>query len=375
MSRVFWFNSTLGLTLNNVSVVVTQYNSTVITRTTTVLGDVNTLDPRNITEVQDLRFSFDSQQYPGQPGIILVNDTKGVVEGSLSFPYPTSYLVAPGYDYYTQIASGPRANDGCPAGRSLSGVSNCVCRLATVDLIINDIDTKFFSKNATRLSQTFYATMSPDGQPNLEHQLSNNIVDFDVALFSSWLASISPRPPQFESCYFPAVFVGPPALKATVSALTATTTTTVTGTQHYSWTSATPALGASTVIPAETSKYEAVNMGKHTVTPEAAPSSEQLLAADRDESANDRSIRTFATLPPEILSGDSTYVLDSSSGYVMESKTNAHGKDSQAFGVPISIAVGESIAIENPYSQPSPAQDLIKTPVLPFLGATYTMDR
>lgn len=56
MSRVFWFNSTLGLTLNNVSVVVTQYNSTVITRTTTVLGDVNTLDPRNITEVQDLRY-------------------------------------------------------------------------------------------------------------------------------------------------------------------------------------------------------------------------------------------------------------------------------------------------------------------------------
>ncbi|CAL8575541.1 hypothetical protein XPA_001460 [Xanthoria parietina] len=116
-------------------------------------------------------------------------------------------------------------------------------------------------------------------------------------------------------------------------------------------------------------------MGKPTVTPEAAPSSEQLLAADRDESANDRSIRTFATLPPEILSGDSTYVLDSSSGYVMESKTNAHGKDSQAFGVPISIAVGESIAVENPYSQPSPAQDSIKTPVLPFLGATYTMDR
>ena len=166
------------------------------------------------------------------------------------------------------------------------------------------------------------------------------MIDFDVALFSSWLPSINPRPSQFESCYFPAVFVGPPALKIPVSALTATTTTTVTGTQHYSWTSATPALGASTVIPAETSKFEAVNMGKPTVTPEAAPSSEQLLAADRDESANDRSIRTFATLPPEILSGDSTYVLDSSSGYVMESKTNAHGKDSQAFGVPISIAVG-----------------------------------
>lgn len=57
MSRVFWFNSTLGLTLDTVSVVVIQYNnSTAITRTTTVLGDVNTLDPRNITEVQDLRY-------------------------------------------------------------------------------------------------------------------------------------------------------------------------------------------------------------------------------------------------------------------------------------------------------------------------------
>lgn len=55
MSRVFWFNSTLGLTLDTGSVVDTQFNSTAITRTTTVLGDVNTLDPRNITEVQDLR--------------------------------------------------------------------------------------------------------------------------------------------------------------------------------------------------------------------------------------------------------------------------------------------------------------------------------
>ncbi|CAL8575542.1 hypothetical protein XPA_001461 [Xanthoria parietina] len=83
MSRVFWSNSTLGVTLDTGSVVDTQFNSTAITRTTTVLGDVNTLDPRNITEVQDLRYSFDSHQYPGQPGIILVNDTKGVVEGNL----------------------------------------------------------------------------------------------------------------------------------------------------------------------------------------------------------------------------------------------------------------------------------------------------
>ncbi|KAL8755127.1 MAG: hypothetical protein Q9199_003859 [Rusavskia elegans] len=372
MSRVFWWNSTLDLTLDTVSVVVTQYNSTAITRTTTVFGDVNSLDPLNITEVQNLRYSFDNQQYPGQPGIILVNDTKGVVEGSLSFPYPTSYLVAPGYDYYTQIASGPRYDEGCPAGQSLSGDSNCVCRLATVDLHMNVIDDKIFSKTATRLSQTFYATMTPDGQPNLEQQLSNNIIDFDVALFSSWLASVNPRPPKFESCYFPAVFVGPPALKVPVSALTATISTTVTGTQHYSWTSATPALGASTVIPAETSRVEAFNMDKPTATPEAAPSSAPLVAADRGDAANDQSIQT--ALPPDILSGDSTDVLGSSSEYVIESRMNAHGEGSQAFGLPISIAVGESIAIDKPYSQPLPTQDLSKTPVLPFLGSAYTME-
>ncbi len=33
---------------------------------------------------------------------------------------------------------------------------------------MNDIDTIYFSQNAIRLSQTFYATITPDGQPNLE---------------------------------------------------------------------------------------------------------------------------------------------------------------------------------------------------------------
>ncbi|KAI4240763.1 MAG: hypothetical protein L6R42_011450 [Xanthoria sp. 1 TBL-2021] len=113
-------------------------------------------------------------------------------------------------------------------------------------------------------------------------------------------------------------------------------------------------------------------MDKPTAIPEAAPSSAPMVAADRGDAANDQSSQT--ALPPEILSGDSTYVLGSSSEYVIEIKMNAHGEGSQAFGVPISIAVGESIAIDKPYSQPLPTQDLSKTPVLPFLGSAYTME-
>ncbi|KAL8644285.1 MAG: hypothetical protein Q9226_007843, partial [Calogaya cf. arnoldii] len=363
ISRVFWWNSTLDLTLDTVSVVITEYNSTAITGTTTVHGDIDSLDPENITEVQDLKFSLVQQQYPGQPGIILVNDTKGLVEGSLSFPYPTSYLVAPGYDYYTQIASGFRDDDGCPAGQSLSGDSKCVCRLATVDLgrNLNLEDDEIFSKTAFRLNQTFYSTMTPDGQPNFEYQLNNNIVDFDVALFSSWLASINPQPPQFESCYFPPVLVGPPALKVPVSALTATITTTVRGTDKYSWTTATPALTASHELPAATSVAATNRKNEPIDKPEPAPG--------MDPSGS--TIASDAPKDPQL-----EHWPGPSSDYVIASKVLTEGDDdSKTNGTPLSIADGDAIVFTGTSNQFSPEQGLIPTPVVSIFGSIHTLDK
>ncbi|KAL8846824.1 MAG: hypothetical protein Q9221_008110 [Calogaya cf. arnoldii] len=377
MSRVFWWNSTLDLTLDTVSVVITQYNSTVITGITTVRGDINSLDPENITEVQDLKFSLVAQQYPGQPGIILVNDTKGLVEGGLSFPYPTSYLVAPGYDYYTQIASGFRDDDGCPAGQSLSGDSKCVCRLATVDLgrNLNLEDDEIFSKTAFRLNQTFYSTMTPDGQ-KFEYQLNNNIVDFNVALFSSWLASINPKPPQFESCYFPSVLVGPPALKVQVSALTATITTTVRGTDKYSWTTATPALTASHELPAATSMAATTRKNEPIVKPEPAPGMDPLGSTIASDAPKDPQTRTLASPPSEIVSSGSTYTLDPSSDYVVASKVLTEGDDdSKTDETPISIAEGDAIIVTGISNQFSPEQGLIPTPVVSMFGSIHTLDK
>ncbi|KAL8806538.1 MAG: hypothetical protein Q9182_001321 [Xanthomendoza sp. 2 TL-2023] len=360
MSRVYWWNSTLGLTLDTVSVVVTQYNHTAVTKTTTVHGDVSSLDATNITETQDLQYFFENRQYPGQPGILLVNGTEGPVDRSLSYPYPTSYLVVPGYRYYTQTASGLNYN-GCPAGQYLNG-NTCDCLLAT-PIVDPNFANRFISANDTLLTQTYYSTLAPEHGRDLREQLAENILDvFNVAPFSAWLASINPRPPGLESCYIVG-FVGPPALKVPVSALTGTSTTTVTGTDNYSWTRATPAFTVSAKVPVKTSMAATREVNEPSATSQSSlQNSDDLEIARNSDSVEGPQVGTLARPPAELVAARLTSTFGPSSVHLAASEESVQDRTSS-----------ESENLVTTSGKTSPKQDLTTSPIFSFLGSTYTL--
>lgn len=71
--RFYWYTSTLGLTLDTVSIIVTQYNNTAITKTTTIHGDVNSLDVNSITTAIDVASVFlgENEEYVSSSGCSL----------------------------------------------------------------------------------------------------------------------------------------------------------------------------------------------------------------------------------------------------------------------------------------------------------------
>ena len=113
LSRVYWYNWTLALTLDTISVIVMQYNDTAVTERSTVHGDFNTLNPRNITEAQDLQYSLEPQEYPGEPSIIFINGTGGDVVINPSIQSPDPYVAIAGYLSFSFATS----HSGCLAGQ------------------------------------------------------------------------------------------------------------------------------------------------------------------------------------------------------------------------------------------------------------------
>ena len=54
MSRIYWYNSTTDLTQETVSVIVNQHNNTAITTTSTIKGNVDSLNASLVTQTQSL---------------------------------------------------------------------------------------------------------------------------------------------------------------------------------------------------------------------------------------------------------------------------------------------------------------------------------
>ncbi|KAL8708682.1 MAG: hypothetical protein Q9220_006507 [cf. Caloplaca sp. 1 TL-2023] len=261
LERVYWWNSTLGLTLDTVSVVITQYNDTAITGRTTVYGDLSSVKATTVSEALDIQYSIGAHEYSGQPSITFANGTDGQADPTRSIPYPTPYLAAAGYMYLEMTTS----DAGCPANAILDDEKKCACPMTSAQVI--DYARSIAKNSEVDLKQTFYSIYPSDDETNWEYIMNINSKSFDAAPYSSWMATLSPRPSKFESCYFPNLFIGPPALKIPVTALTATTTATVQGTESYSWAAATPANTASPDIPAETSKAQADVLDGSTDTP------------------------------------------------------------------------------------------------------------
>ncbi|KAL8860245.1 MAG: hypothetical protein Q9178_003216 [Gyalolechia marmorata] len=369
LSRVYWYNSTLGLTLDTVSVIVTQYNDTAVTETSTVHGDFSTLNPHLITEARDLQYSLEVQQYPGQPYIIFINGTGGDVVLNPSIQSPDPYLAIAGYLSFSDATSDP----GCPAGQIRDDRSTCGC-VMTSGLAI-DFGTETASFTVVDLEETYYSILTPISPNNLEDELGQNARDLDVALFSEWLLSVDPEKSAWTSCYFVSGFIGPPALKVPVSALTATITTNIRGTDRHSWTTAKPALTVSHEVPAKTSMATSERENEPSAAPQSTRGGDHLSGTRASDAVEGSQTRTLASPPSEIISGHSTYTLSPSSDYLIASKVLKEGEDPKTFEAPIPIPVGGAVVFSGASSQSSPEQALIATPILSVLGSTYTMDR
>ena len=246
--RYYWYNSTLGLTLDTVSIIVTQYNNTAISRTTTIHGDVNSLDINTITTVTDIAIDFagmNNFEY-GNPSGILANGTDGSLFHGQSIPYPTAYAKFDNFAYTTVTKQSPN----CPAGQQ-EVRSRCDCALTASEWELDNVRSDAFS-----LTNAYYAVF--DSSVGI-HDILNSF-RFDNVSISKWLVSntaLMNAIPQLSNCFFFPYGHGPPGVKIPVSALTATSTTTVKKSGRYNSNNALPANSLTNSVPAPTSKIPA----------------------------------------------------------------------------------------------------------------------
>ncbi|KAL8733873.1 MAG: hypothetical protein Q9166_001861 [cf. Caloplaca sp. 2 TL-2023] len=209
------------------------------------------------------------------------------------------------------------------------------------------------------LKETYYLPIIPISGDNLEDELHQDRRSMEIAPFSDWLLLVHSGSPELKSYYFIDKFVGPPALKVPVSALTATVFTTVVGTDHCSWSVATPALSASNKIAIETSMAATDKVDEPRPTRQTAPITKPLDVTPTNDAVEGIRTRTLANPPPDLAA----------------SEVLSQGEESMTSGIIMSIAVGDSIAIVRSKTPSSPEQDLTTRPGLSFLGSAHTMDK
>ena len=107
-----WWTSSLSLTLDTVYVLVTQYNNTAVTRTTTIYEDFKSVNITTMKEAQSMAFcvliAIDPEYLAN--GFILNNGTNAFVDGTFSVAYPTRYIGIQGFEFISRnkLPSAPK---------------------------------------------------------------------------------------------------------------------------------------------------------------------------------------------------------------------------------------------------------------------------
>ena len=244
LSQVIWYNSTIGLPLDTVSIVLSQYNNSVLTSTTTVYGDLASLSgttlPQAIsiqTEIQDQLIGNDALiDYPEFASYALGN-TANETDGNIPSD-PTPYMAIAGIVLWTSV-SGP-----CDQELTTASQTSCsTCYLNDSKIFViggGDFDGYPIGSTSISLTTTFYAPFYyPANYPTAVLDRFDNFDETIELPLSSFIDFISSETqllismPILASCSYVPVGFGPPALKIPVSALTATVTATTTGSNVY----------------------------------------------------------------------------------------------------------------------------------------------
>ena len=239
LSQVIWYNSTIGVPLDTISVVLSQYNNSVLTTTTTVYGDLASLSGTMLPQAVNIENDVVDAlvDYMSFADYVLANTAN---ETDSRIPSdPTPYMAIAGIVLWTSI---PGACDQVLTTTSQDLCSGC--QLNQPEPAIGpgypDVDPSFVGSTLISLTTTFYAPLfSPTHYPTI---VFDRLGEYDAVMdlpLSSFIDFISSETqllmslPILASCsYVPAIF-GPPALKFPVSALTATVTATTTGSSLY----------------------------------------------------------------------------------------------------------------------------------------------
>ncbi|CAD6587550.1 MAG: hypothetical protein ASARMPREDX12_002934 [Alectoria sarmentosa] len=238
--RIYWYSSTLGLTLDTVSEAITKYNNTAITSTTTIYGNLNSVNSSTVTEASSIAMAeIDPEQGNDydMADFFLGNATNGLVDGPVSIPYPVPYLAISAFQYLTATSG----LQGCPAGFDEGiGPGGCSCIMESVAAVQVAQSTNSYEVAAfpVSLTSTFYQVLNSHPVDNdLSDMRGANLVigTFDTASFSTFLSSASAFKsyPALRSCAIYVNYNGPPALMIPVAALTTTIKTTVAGVGPY----------------------------------------------------------------------------------------------------------------------------------------------
>ena len=398
ISRVYWYSSSLGVTLDTVSLVVTQYNNTAITRTSTAYGDIDSVNMSTVAEAQSIASSLSisafggDMEYNGFMGVLLGNATKGNDDASNLPAYPTPYLAIDGFQYFSLSSQ----VDGCPlVKRGSSQTCSCPMNDIAYRWVLNaqdpfDGDTEVPSVS---LTSTYYETLDSE---DFTREMDTGFRSLNNESFSGFLssASVFKSYPELGSCAVFHFIDGPPQIMIPALALTTTVATTTIDSGPYRPSTPQPAspVTSTPIAPQTVRTLPTTQTGQAAPvpvpkpppaaptpsSPEVAPSSPNIPASPGSLPAEESTEKAGQQPPsqglnPVLTFGGSTYTADQSSNIVLSSQTLLPGSPAATVdNTPISIAPGGLAAVVGTSTQllatlPSPA-------VLTFGESAYTAD-
>ena len=397
--RVYWYNLSIDVTLDTVSLIVTKYNNTAITRTSTVYGDLESVNVSSVAEAQSIASSLGLEvgdnDYNGIVGVLLGNATKGFDDAAGPPPYPTPYLAIDAFQYISL----PSQADGCRvAERGNSYTCSCPMESYALGWVENAAIPFNTQMPSVSLTSTYYEALDFDPANNLLGEMGN---DFGILNNRSVLAFLSSASafeshPELSSCAVFQSFNGPPKVIIPASALTATVETTISELGSYNTqylessdlpingpialqtvsellgpqpgqTAPVPVPSPTPAAPNRSSPETLSTSSKVPGTPETRPAGEPPKQAGQQP--------PYQGLNPVLTFGGSTYTADQSSNIVLSSQTLLPGSPAVTIdNTPISVAPGGLAAVVGTRTSTQLLATLSSPAVLTFGGSAYTAD-
>lgn len=233
LSQVFWYNSTISLPLDTISVFLSDYGNTTLTSSSTIYGNITSLSASiddQVAEAQEHFSQLADGAYEDFAPYVLANGTNGVVPGGMtSFAYPTPYIAIAGFSLLTNVPYTTCLRATCI--RTISCALDASTIFGSLMAQGPDNPPDGVGIATIQLKSTFYAPLPISAADGFF-----GFFDLDVKSFSAFLksnTSLWSDMPYLSSCSYPSSGIGPPALQIPATALTNTMKTTIKETSPY----------------------------------------------------------------------------------------------------------------------------------------------